>query len=126
MQRAGSQRLESTLANERSRHPGKVIIGAARGGGDSLRARGRPRVLRQHFERKLPLGRVSKGHHTEAGLRPFAADDATEIVGERRQLDTNHTFTLILHEPATAEPSHRDRDVWAAHTGELSQFAVTH
>jgi len=30
------------------------------------------------------------------------------------------------HEPATTEPSHRDRDVWAGHAGELGQVVVTH
>jgi len=59
-------------------------------------------------------------------LCPFAANDATEIVGQRRHPDTNQCFTLILHQPATTEPSHRDRDVWAAHTGEFGQLAVTH
>ena len=59
-------------------------------------------------------------------LRPFATDDATEILGERGHVDTNQTVTLILHIPATTEPSHRDRDVWAAHAGELGQLVVTH
>lgn len=41
-------------------------------------------------------------------------------------VDTNQTFTLIVHVPATTEPSHRDRDVRATHAGELGQFVVTH
>ena len=171
VQRATSQRIDANLANQRSRHPSEVVVGAVRRSRESLRARGLPRMLRQHFQRKLPQRRVSKGRHaaptphapvdeslvdidmvcsavlggvpaswiatksipnerllsdrTASGalssvmLRPFAANDATEIVGERRHFDTNQTFTLILHEPATTEPSHRDRDVWAAHAREL-------
>jgi APA family basic amino acid/polyamine antiporter len=42
---------------------------------------------------------------------PFAAHDATEIDGERGHVDTERAFSRIAHEPATAEPSQRDRDV---------------
>ncbi len=62
----------------------------------------------------------------EVSLRQFAANDWTEIVGQRRHPDPNQRFTLILHEPATTEPPHRDCDVWAAHTGEFGRLAVTH
>ena len=77
MQRATSQRIDANLANQRSRNPSEVIVGAVRRSRESLRARGRPRVLRQHFQRELPQRRVSKGRH--AAPRPHASVDESLV-----------------------------------------------
>ena len=71
MHRATGQRLDANLANQRSRHPGEVIVGAARRSGERLLARGRPRVLRQHFKRELPQRRLFKGRHVSPRLRAW-------------------------------------------------------
>jgi hypothetical protein len=57
----------------RSRNPSEVIVGEVGRSRESLGARGRPRVLRQHFQRELPQRRVSKGRH--ATLRTHASVD---------------------------------------------------
>ena len=49
MQRATSQRIDANLANQRSRHPSEVIVGAARRSRESLRARGRPACCASTF-----------------------------------------------------------------------------
>ena len=93
MQRATSQRIDANLANQRSRHPREVIVGAARRSRESLRARGRSRVLRQHFQRELPQRRVFKGRH--AAPRPRA------LVGNCWPAHT--CFTHIAEESATED-----------------------
>src|SRR5438552_1120658 len=52
------------------------------------------------------------------------ADDATEIDGERGHVDAERAFTLVPDEPTAPEPSHRHRDVRAAHARHLGQLVV--
>ena len=56
---------------------------------------------------------------------PPPARDASEVIGQRRYVDTNHPWTLRIDHAASSEPSHRDRNVRTAHPAELGQFVVT-
>ena len=97
MQCATSQRIDANLPNQRSRNPSEVIVGAVGRSRKSLRARGRPRVPRQHFQRELPQRRVSKGRH--ATPRPHASAD------ESLDIDVNLDFHFGHRSSANATPA---------------------